>query len=367
MIYAFADCEIDTDRFEVRRAGERQPVEPQVFDLLVHLVRNHARIVTRDELLARVWGHAYVSDATVNSRIKAARRAIGDDGTSQSMIRTVRGRGYRFVADVVEGRDDAGPAVTLRGPAEPPIGREPELAELRRLCEAALGGERQLVVVRGEAGIGKTTLVDGVAAEASARGAWRVAAGRCPEPQGPVEPYLPILEALAALARGGATATLRDVLAERAPTWLLQIPWLADADALEAARLRALGAGPERMLREMVEALEALTATAPLLLVVDDLHWGDDATVALLAHLARRREPARLLVLATGRPAPGHGVERLVRELAPRGRCRTSAMPASWSSPGCRRARYSATASTGHPARAISAHRPRGALSLIHI
>jgi DNA-binding winged helix-turn-helix (wHTH) protein len=321
MIYAFADCEIDTDRFEMRRAGTPRPVEPQVLDILVHLVRHRDRIVTRDELLARVWGHAYVSDATVNSRLKAARRAIGDDGASQSMIRTIRGRGYRFVADVVHGRDGAEPAAAPARHAEPPIGRARELAELNRLLDAALTGDRQLVVVTGEAGVGKTTLVDGFVAEAPAHGAPLVAGGRCAEPYGPVEPYLPILEALDALARGGAAERLLQALSERAPTWLLQIPWLAGPDALEAARLRSLGAGPERMLREMVEALEALSASTPLLLVVEDLHWGDDATLSLLTRLAQRREPARMLVLATARRAPGRSSERLVRELAPRGRC----------------------------------------------
>jgi predicted ATPase/DNA-binding winged helix-turn-helix (wHTH) protein len=330
VIYGFADCEIDTDRLEIRRDGAPHPVEPQVFDLLVHLVRHRDRVVTRDELLARVWGHAFVSDATVNSRVKAARRAIGDDGASQSMIRTIRGRGYRFVAEVVDRAEGAGPAIAPARDVERPIGRARELAALNGLLDAALAGDRRLAVVTGEAGVGKTALVDGFVAEASTRGASLVAAGRCAEPHGPVEPYLPVLDALGGLARGGAGEPLLQTLSERAPTWLLQIPWLAGPDALEAARLRSLGAGPERMLREMVEALEALGARSPLLLVVEDLHWGDDATLSLLTRLAQRREPARMLVLATARRVPGHGSERLVRELAPRGRCVEIAL-AGWS------------------------------------
>jgi len=201
VIYAFAGCELDTERFEVRRGGKRQPVEPQVFDVLVHLVRNRDRLVTREELLARVWGHSYVSDATVSSRLMAARKAIGDDGTAQSLIRTVRGRGYRCVGRVAEAPEAPTAAGLPTSPAALPIGRERERAELHRLLEAALAGQRQLVVVTGEAGIGKTTLVEGFVAEASQRTAPLVASGRCVEPQGPLEPYMPLLEALGRLAR----------------------------------------------------------------------------------------------------------------------------------------------------------------------
>lgn len=93
----FGDCTVDLAAFEVRRAGEKRPVEPQVFDLLAFLVQNPDRLVTKDELIAEVWHGRIVSDATLASRLRAARRAIGDDGEQQKLIRTVHGRGIRFV------------------------------------------------------------------------------------------------------------------------------------------------------------------------------------------------------------------------------------------------------------------------------
>lgn len=102
MRYAFEDCELDTDAFEFRRAGEAVPLQPQVFEVLAHLVGHSDRLVTKEELLDEIWGDRFVSESALTSRLKAARRAIGDDGQEQRLIRTVHGRGYRFVAPVVE-------------------------------------------------------------------------------------------------------------------------------------------------------------------------------------------------------------------------------------------------------------------------
>jgi len=102
LIFVFGDCELDLDRFELRRAGQPQPVEPQVFDLLAVLIRERRRVVPKTELLDTVWGNRFVSESALTSRVKAARQAIGDDGHSQHLIRTAHGRGYQFVAAVTE-------------------------------------------------------------------------------------------------------------------------------------------------------------------------------------------------------------------------------------------------------------------------
>jgi pimeloyl-ACP methyl ester carboxylesterase/DNA-binding winged helix-turn-helix (wHTH) protein len=102
LIFVFGDCELDLDRFELRRAGQRRPVEPQVFDLLAVLIRERRRVVPKEELLDTVWGSRFVSESALTSRVKAARQAIGDDGRSQRLIRTAHGRGYQFVAPVAE-------------------------------------------------------------------------------------------------------------------------------------------------------------------------------------------------------------------------------------------------------------------------
>jgi TolB-like protein/DNA-binding winged helix-turn-helix (wHTH) protein/cytochrome c-type biogenesis protein CcmH/NrfG len=111
--YRFAEFEIDIARQELRRAGATVHVEPQVFDLLVHLIRNRDRIVSKDELFDAIWQGRIVSEATLSSRISAARRALGDSGNDQSVIRTLHKRGFRFVGDV----DDDGSAPAASAPA----------------------------------------------------------------------------------------------------------------------------------------------------------------------------------------------------------------------------------------------------------
>ena len=102
MTLAFGDCEIHFDRRELRRKGTAIHVEPQVFDVLVYLVQHRDRVVSKDELIRAVWEGRFVSDDTLTSRVGAARRAIGDTGAEQRLIRTVTRRGFRFVGDVRE-------------------------------------------------------------------------------------------------------------------------------------------------------------------------------------------------------------------------------------------------------------------------
>lgn len=103
-------CVLDPAKRELRRGGEPVAIEPQVFDLLLLLVRSGGRVISRDELLADVWGGRIVSDSTLDSRINAARRALGDSGDAQRLIRTVPRRGFRFLGEVVEDVDPAPPA-----------------------------------------------------------------------------------------------------------------------------------------------------------------------------------------------------------------------------------------------------------------
>jgi pimeloyl-ACP methyl ester carboxylesterase/DNA-binding winged helix-turn-helix (wHTH) protein len=125
--YEFGDFEIDTARFEVRRAGQPVHLERQVFDVLAHLVAHRDRVVPKEELLDAVWGDRFVGDSALASRIKTVRRAVGDDGTHQTVVRTIFGRGYQFVADVTE----------LDGPTPGVAGRR--LDQEIHLCEARDG------------------------------------------------------------------------------------------------------------------------------------------------------------------------------------------------------------------------------------
>ncbi len=119
MIFSFDDRELDTDRYELRCDGMVVDVEPQVFDVLAYLVAHHDRVVTKEELLDEIWGDRFVSESTLTSRIKHARRAVGDDGHRQAVIRTVHGRGYRFVAAVAR-HEPARPEAMVGGRPETP-------------------------------------------------------------------------------------------------------------------------------------------------------------------------------------------------------------------------------------------------------
>src|SRR3954453_5922030 len=110
MTLSFGDYEIDIERREVRRAKTAVAVEPQVFDLLVYLVQNRDRVVSKDDLIASVWGGRSISDSTLTSRINAARKAIGDSGETQKLIRTVQRKGLRFVGQIREQTDASEPA-----------------------------------------------------------------------------------------------------------------------------------------------------------------------------------------------------------------------------------------------------------------
>jgi DNA-binding winged helix-turn-helix (wHTH) protein/tetratricopeptide (TPR) repeat protein len=299
MIHRFGDCELDDRRYQLRRGGVPCHLEPQVFEVLAYLVRNRDRVVPKTELLDEIWGSRFVTDSALTSRVKAARRAVGDSGREQRVIRTVHGRGYQFLAPVQEAGAPA-PAPPA-GVTPAPIGREAELERLGEWYGLAARGLRQVVFVTGEAGIGKTTLVDAFAAAVAGELSGRVVAGQCLQQRGTPEPYLPIFDALDRLCRddGEAVAVLSGV----APTWLVQMPGLVETGDREAVARRALGGTRARMLREVAEALETVAADRPLVLVLEDLHWADPSTVDLLEWLARRDTPARLLVAGTYRPA----------------------------------------------------------------
>jgi DNA-binding winged helix-turn-helix (wHTH) protein len=130
MVYSFGDCRLDVGARELRRAGVVVPVEPQVFDLLRLLIETRTRVVSRDEIIERIWGGRIVSDSAVASRIKSARQAIGDDGSSQRLIRTHHGVGFRFVGDVAAmDPSDALVATQDEKPETAPTGR-PSIAVL---------------------------------------------------------------------------------------------------------------------------------------------------------------------------------------------------------------------------------------------
>lgn len=323
MVYRFRDCQLDTARYELRRAGVQRRLEPQAFDVLAFLIAHRDRVVTRDELLDAVWGHRFVSDATLSSRLKLVRRAVGDSGDRQDVIRTIRGRGYRFVAEVVpDGHGAARAAAVARPPSDPAparlAGRDAELARLRGLFESARAGERQVVWLVGEAGIGKSTLLEAFLGDLHQEQV-RIGRGQCIRHLGQGEPYMPVLEALARLG-GDDGGEVRRALALLAPSWVADVAWSGDAPGPSPPPATP---SHERRIRELVDALDELARRRALVLAIEDVHWSDPSTLDLLVALARRPDPAPLMVLATFRPSDARAelppLVALARDLALRG------------------------------------------------
>ena len=146
-------------RGELRLDGELQHLEPQAFDLLDFLVANRSRVVSKAELLDEVWGDQFVSESALTTRIKEIRRATGDDGRTQSVVKNFRGRGYRFVATLDPSEEGEVPPVVADArrvppePMAPSVGIEAEIARLAELTES-----RRLITIVGSGGVGKTRL-----------------------------------------------------------------------------------------------------------------------------------------------------------------------------------------------------------------
>src|SRR5262249_9115121 len=170
-----------------------------------------------------------------------------------------------------------------------------------------------------------TSLVNAFLQELRRTSPARIGRGQCLESRGEVEPYIAVLEALGRLCRGPDGAEVASLLYRRAPTWLAPMPWLASAQALAQLPQRNLGVTRDRMLREFAELVEELASTRPLVLSLDDLHWSDDSTLSLLEFLARRDDPARLLLIGAYRSAEAtrarQTLEALVLGMKIRGKC----------------------------------------------
>ncbi len=184
------------------------------------------------------------------------------------------------------------------------VGRETELKRLDDLLRQVVEGRGRLLFVTGEPGIGKTALVNEFLHRVRQKHPQlMLCRGRCVEQYGTGEAYLPFLDALGRLLAERGRERVASALRTFAPTWCLQLPAaFASSGSLEKLQQETIGATKERMLREMGDALEAITAVAPLTILLEDLHWADTSSVELLRHLCQRIERQRLLIIGTFRP-----------------------------------------------------------------
>jgi predicted ATPase/DNA-binding winged helix-turn-helix (wHTH) protein len=308
------------DLLQNRLWREAQPIalRPQALAVLRYLVLHADRLVTKTELFQCVWEGRHVTDTVLRGCIHAIRMALADTAATPQYLETVGRQGYRFRLGRATPR--------LRSAdTHPVVGRQREIEWLQECWVWALAGQRQFGVLSGEMGIGKTTVVDLFVESLSTQPEVGIGRGQCVETFGDGEPYLPVLEALGQLGQSPHGKALLPVLQRYAPTWLVQLPALLGDGERERLQRQLQGMTPARMLRELAEALEALTTTTPLVLVLEDLHWSDVSTVNLLTYLAQRRDPARFLLLGTYRPVDAvvreHPLRGVLQELRGRGLC----------------------------------------------
>jgi predicted ATPase/DNA-binding winged helix-turn-helix (wHTH) protein len=290
------------------RGGEQIDLPPKPFAILNFLVENPGRLITHDELLDKLWPETFVQPQVLRTYVLGLRKILGDEAGNPRFIQTMPKRGYRFVASVTDSEEPLSastPGATYpsasaaHGGSPGFVNRTQELAllgaEFGRMGQGKQG-KRRLVFVTGEAGIGKTALVDHFCRGLPA--GTIVARGECVPGVGASEEYYPVNEALGHLCTSAAAEEICGVLSRMAPAWLAHIGRQPQSEQPSATQPHLQA----RMPGDLCAALEEISRAEPLVLVFEDLHWADAATLNLLAALARRRAPANLLVLATYRP-----------------------------------------------------------------
>ncbi len=295
----FDSFRLDTANECLWRDGAEIRLPPKPFAVLRYLVENPGRLITHDELLDALWPETYVQPQVLRTYVLELRKVLGDDSAQPRFIQTMPKRGYCFIASVSDRQEHgsviapqpAGPAAKTRTI----VGRDDELNRLQAWVASLSGRRRQVVLITGEAGIGKTALVDAFCCQVATFPAPVVARGQCVEGFGAREDYYPVMEALRQLCASPDGDLACRLLARIAPAWLPALGVEVEAAPNFDPRPNA----PQRMPGDLCAALEELSAHKPLLFVLEDVHWADNATLGLLSALARRRAPAQLMVLAT--------------------------------------------------------------------
>ena len=301
----------------------RHSLTPKDFSVLYCLAARSGDLVTKTELMKKVWPDTAVGDDVLKTCIRRLRIALEDDYVKPQYIQTVHRRGYRFVCPIQTKQAEISQTAPQTFMHHLMVGRAKELKRLDNLLEQARMGTRQTVFLSGEAGIGKTTLVNAFCRRTRKRRNVLVIEGQCIEIFGTGEPYRPILEALGRLCRTDECSLVISVMKRHGPLWLLQMPWLLSRDEIMDLQKLSVGTTPDRMLRELAESLEIVSNEIPLVLIIEDLHWSDAATLDALNVIAQRKTLAQLMVIGTFRPEElptrDHPLNRIVADLILRG------------------------------------------------
>lgn len=313
----FGCFQLDTRNECLWQNGTRIGLTPKLFAVLRYLVENPQRLVTHDEFLDKLWPETYVQPQVLRTYVLELRKLLGDSVESPRFIRTIPGRGYWFLAQVEEDGGYAADSPRAQHGPQPRrfVGRRQEFERLNGLLRHATQGDRQVIFITGETGIGKTALIDLFCRQCCSEDQVCIARGQCVEGFAGKEAYYPVIEALGQLCSPNEGKIHVHVMRQKAPSWYPQFAALhSDGSAPIAVAVRG-----ERMLNEICDAIEAMASEKTVVFVFEDLHWADLSTLDLISALARRRQAARLLLLASYRPAEvsagQHPLKRLKQDL----------------------------------------------------
>lgn len=310
----FGTFTLDTLNECLWQGGVRIALPPKPFAVLRYLVEHPGRLVSHDELLDALWPETYVQPQILRTYMLDLRKVLEDDARNPRFIQSLPKRGYCFIAAVTEAHAatiSAPETVSIaNSPSSALVGRERELATLHAARRTAEGGTRQVLFITGEGGIGKTALVDAFRAQTEPTLNGIVAHGQCIPGLGGKQEYYPLADAF----RCGTGSALAEAVCRilhnsaRRP-----VEGGASTDPSSAA-----------IPGELCAALEDLAREKTLVLILEDLQWADESTLAVISALARRRGQAKLLILASAAPQTGsicESVTRIKLDLAMRRLC----------------------------------------------
>jgi DNA-binding winged helix-turn-helix (wHTH) protein len=300
MIYRLGsglEWELDEDLWQLRRRGQRVPVQPKVLALLFYLARSRDRVVSADELLRELWPDEVVTASSLGRAISLARATLGDRGSREPLIQTVTRRGYRLRAT-----DARGPVSAQREGAL--IGRERAFQSLHEDLAAVRDGKGRVRILRGEAGIGKTRLADEISTQAQAFGALVCRAFCVPESGQPaLWPWIRVARTLLDARpvieprKRARVQSLRALIDAGDPATPAAQGHLKDHAPAPRSDLHA-GAGIFEVVDGLASVLEGAAAALPVVIVLDDIQWADVDSLRVLELLAREIKNSRVYLLA---------------------------------------------------------------------